>query len=168
MAAVHFISPVMTLQEIAKVCVDQLQIVNTVSNDLSHSRSETGATKFELARAFDTRSRAERRRCPAMLALENPNAGIVEADEMDFRRCLEIQMPYLGPVKGFYTEWTPLTDRPDCFPKTSTKAIPDSSGTCWCADTQGVVPGRERCERSSEPRDSGYFVPPRNDCVPPT
>ncbi len=33
-------------------------------------------------------------------ALENPNAGIVEADEMDFRRCLEVQMPYLGPVIG--------------------------------------------------------------------
>jgi homospermidine synthase len=44
-------------------------------------------------------------------ALENPDAGIVEADELDFRRCLEIQMPYLGPVKGFYTDWTPLSDR---------------------------------------------------------
>ena len=41
-------------------------------------------------------------------ALENPNEGIVEADEMDFDRCLEIQMPYLGPVKGYYTDWTPL------------------------------------------------------------
>jgi homospermidine synthase len=50
-------------------------------------------------------------------ALENPTAGIVEADEMDFRRCLEIQMPYLGPVKGFYTDWTPLTDRPGLFPE---------------------------------------------------
>ena len=29
--------------------------------------------------------------------LENPDRGIVEADEMDFRRCLEIQRPYLGP-----------------------------------------------------------------------
>ncbi len=44
-------------------------------------------------------------------ALENPKAGIVEADEMDFRRCLEVQMPYLGPVIGTYTDWTPL-DRP--------------------------------------------------------
>jgi homospermidine synthase len=50
-------------------------------------------------------------------ALENPKAGIVEADEMDFRRCLEIQMPYLGPVNGFYTDWTPLTDRPGFFPE---------------------------------------------------
>ena len=50
-------------------------------------------------------------------ALENPTAGIVEADEMDFRRCLEIQRPYLGPVKGYYTDWTPLTDRPGLFPE---------------------------------------------------
>src|SRR5260370_11691786 len=50
-------------------------------------------------------------------ALENPEAGIVEADEMDFRRCLEIQMPYLGPVKGYYTDWTPLNDRPGLFPE---------------------------------------------------
>jgi homospermidine synthase len=48
-------------------------------------------------------------------ALENPQSGIVEADEMDFRRCLEIQSPYLGPVKGYYTDWTPLTDRPGLF-----------------------------------------------------
>ena len=50
-------------------------------------------------------------------ALENPTAGIVEADELDFRRCLEIQTPYLGPVKGYYTDWTPLTDRPGLFPE---------------------------------------------------
>jgi homospermidine synthase len=48
-------------------------------------------------------------------ALENPDAGIVEADEMDFRRCLEVQMPYLGPVKGYYTDWTPLEGRPGLF-----------------------------------------------------
>ncbi|MCR5855926.1 homospermidine synthase [Mesorhizobium sp. J428] len=50
-------------------------------------------------------------------ALENPNAGIVEADEMDFQRCLEVQTPYLGPVKGYYTDWTPLADRPGLFPE---------------------------------------------------
>lgn len=50
-------------------------------------------------------------------ALENPSAGIVETDEMDYRRCLEVQVPYLGPVRGFYTDWTPLTDRPGLFPE---------------------------------------------------
>jgi homospermidine synthase len=50
-------------------------------------------------------------------ALENREAGIVEPDEMDYRRCLEVQLPYLGPVKGYYTDWTPLTDRPGLFPE---------------------------------------------------
>ena len=50
-------------------------------------------------------------------ALENPNAGIVEADEMDYKRCLEVQTPYLGPVNGFYTDWTPLANRPGFFPE---------------------------------------------------
>ena len=50
-------------------------------------------------------------------ALENPKAGIVEADELDFRHCLEVQTPYLGPVVGVYTDWTPLTDRPGFFPE---------------------------------------------------
>lgn len=50
-------------------------------------------------------------------ALENPNAGIVEADEVDYQRCLEVQMPYLGPVIGVYTDWTPLQHRPGLFPE---------------------------------------------------
>jgi homospermidine synthase len=50
-------------------------------------------------------------------ALENPEAGIVETDEMDYRRCLEIQRPYLGPLKGYYTDWTPLDGRPGMFPE---------------------------------------------------
>jgi homospermidine synthase len=57
-------------------------------------------------------------------ALENPNAGIVEADEMDFRRCLEVQRPYLGPVIGTYTDWTPLTSRPGLFPENIDTADP--------------------------------------------
>lgn len=48
-------------------------------------------------------------------ALENPNAGIVETDEMDFQRCIEIQRRYLGPMEGHYTDWTPLTGRPGFF-----------------------------------------------------
>ncbi len=50
-------------------------------------------------------------------ALENPANGITEADEMDFHRCLAVQMPYLGPVIGTYTDWTPLTGRPGFFPE---------------------------------------------------
>ena len=41
-------------------------------------------------------------------ALENPRKGITEADELDYKRCLEIQRPYLGTVSAVYTDWTPL------------------------------------------------------------
>lgn len=50
-------------------------------------------------------------------ALENPQAGIVETDEMDHARCLEVQRPYLGPVEAHYTDWTPLKDRWEHFPE---------------------------------------------------
>jgi homospermidine synthase len=48
-------------------------------------------------------------------ALENPRAGIVEADEMDHARCLAIQRRYLGSVEAHYTGWTPLQDRWEHF-----------------------------------------------------
>ncbi len=48
-------------------------------------------------------------------AMENPQRGLVEPDEIDFRRNLEICMPYLGPVVGEYTTWNPLTDRNRLF-----------------------------------------------------
>ena len=34
---------------------------------------------------------------------------------MDYRRCLEIQTPYLGPVRGVYTDWTPLESMLELF-----------------------------------------------------
>lgn len=57
-------------------------------------------------------------------ALQNPEAGIVEADEMDFQHCLEMQMPYLGNVVGVYTKWTPLDNRPGFFPENLDKSDP--------------------------------------------
>jgi homospermidine synthase len=48
-------------------------------------------------------------------AIENPNEGVVEADEMDHKRCLEVQRPYLGKVGGTYTKWTPLDSRLNLF-----------------------------------------------------
>ena len=57
-------------------------------------------------------------------AMENPNRGVTEPDEMDFRRNLEIAMPYLGPVVGEYTEWTPLSDRERLFAEDIDKSDP--------------------------------------------
>jgi len=48
-------------------------------------------------------------------AMENPERGIVEPDDMDFRRPLEICEPYLGSVVGEYTDWTPLHERGELF-----------------------------------------------------
>jgi homospermidine synthase len=57
-------------------------------------------------------------------AMENPNLGLIEPDEMDFRRALEICMPYLGPVSGEYTDWTPLHERERLFPEDIDKTDP--------------------------------------------
>ncbi|HXF91056.1 MAG TPA: saccharopine dehydrogenase C-terminal domain-containing protein [Candidatus Nitrosotenuis sp.] len=51
-------------------------------------------------------------------ALENPNRSLVEPEEMDFQRVLEITKPYLGPLVGEYTNWTPLLDQQSLYPKT--------------------------------------------------
>lgn len=50
-------------------------------------------------------------------ALENPDQGIVEAEQTDFARNLEICQPYLGPVVGAFTDWTPLAHRGQLFPE---------------------------------------------------
>ncbi|HYM34073.1 MAG TPA: saccharopine dehydrogenase C-terminal domain-containing protein, partial [Steroidobacteraceae bacterium] len=57
-------------------------------------------------------------------AMENPTAGIVEPDEMDFRRNLDICMPYLGLVVGEYTDWNPLFDRGRLFEEDLDKTDP--------------------------------------------
>jgi homospermidine synthase len=50
-------------------------------------------------------------------AIENPKAGVVEADAMDHARILEIARPYLGEVVGAYSDWTPLEGRGALFPE---------------------------------------------------
>ena len=48
-------------------------------------------------------------------AIEHPGRGIVEPEEMDFARVLEIARPYLGEVVGVYGDWTPLDGRESLF-----------------------------------------------------
>jgi len=57
-------------------------------------------------------------------AMENPNNGITEPEEIDFRRVLQICRPYLGPVVGHYTDWTPLSDRERLFAEDVDKSDP--------------------------------------------
>jgi homospermidine synthase len=51
-------------------------------------------------------------------AIEKPDQGIVEADDMDHDRIMAITRPYLGEVVGVYSDWTPLVDRGKLFPET--------------------------------------------------
>ena len=48
-------------------------------------------------------------------AMEHPDRGIVEPDDMDHQRPLEICRPYLGTLVGEYTDWTPLHQRGELF-----------------------------------------------------
>ncbi|HLJ65080.1 MAG TPA: saccharopine dehydrogenase C-terminal domain-containing protein, partial [Stellaceae bacterium] len=48
-------------------------------------------------------------------ALENPRAGIIEPEEVDFERILQIARPYLGRLVGEYSDWTPLVERGRLF-----------------------------------------------------
>lgn len=50
-------------------------------------------------------------------AIENPRAGVVEADDLDHARILEICAPYLGEVVGAYGDWTPAHGRGFPFPE---------------------------------------------------
>ena len=50
-------------------------------------------------------------------AIEHPARGIVEPEELDFDRILEIARPYLGEVIGVWGDWTPLQDRERLFPE---------------------------------------------------
>ena len=48
-------------------------------------------------------------------ALRNPNAGVVEPDDIDDELVLKVAQPYLGDLAGEYGDWTPLRDRCSFF-----------------------------------------------------
>jgi homospermidine synthase len=50
-------------------------------------------------------------------AMEHPDCGLLEPDELDHKRILEICKPYLGTMTGAYTDWSPLSDRESLFPE---------------------------------------------------
>jgi homospermidine synthase len=49
-------------------------------------------------------------------ALNNPRAGVVEPDDVDYRMILNTARPYLGELVGVYDDWTPLRDRSTLYP----------------------------------------------------
>ncbi|HSN72157.1 MAG TPA: saccharopine dehydrogenase NADP-binding domain-containing protein, partial [Steroidobacteraceae bacterium] len=50
-------------------------------------------------------------------AIEHPDRGVVEPDELGHERCLEVARPYLGLLRGTATDWTPVRDRQALFPE---------------------------------------------------
>lgn len=48
-------------------------------------------------------------------AIENPDAGILEAEALPHEHILSLADPYLGIVEGVYTSWTPLNGRSRFF-----------------------------------------------------
>ncbi|MBP6918169.1 MAG: homospermidine synthase [Legionellaceae bacterium] len=50
-------------------------------------------------------------------ALDNPNAGLVEPEDIDHEFVLNVAKPYLGKLEGYYSDWTPLKNRGSLFPE---------------------------------------------------
>jgi homospermidine synthase len=48
-------------------------------------------------------------------ALENPNRGYVEPEEIDHKVVLQYADPYLGPIPYVWTEWKPNQDKNSLF-----------------------------------------------------
>lgn len=50
-------------------------------------------------------------------AIRNPRLGVVEPEDMDHEFAMRIILPYIQPVVGVYTDWTPLEHRGELFPE---------------------------------------------------
>lgn len=51
-------------------------------------------------------------------AIEHPDRGLVEPEDMDHQFVLDIARPYLGTIVSQYTDWTPLKKREKLFHET--------------------------------------------------
>jgi homospermidine synthase len=57
-------------------------------------------------------------------AINNPDRGIVEAEDMDYNEVLSVSSQYLGRLEGFYTDFTPLKNRQNLFEEDLDKSCP--------------------------------------------
>jgi homospermidine synthase len=53
----------------------------------------------------------------AIWAIRNPRRGYCEPEDLPYDEILAIAAPYLGPVVGVRSDWTPLKDRSRMFPE---------------------------------------------------
>lgn len=56
--------------------------------------------------------------------MRNPQAGIVEPDDIDHETVLEVARPYLGDLLGVYGDWTPLVDRSPLYDEPKDRSDP--------------------------------------------
>ncbi|WP_127478081.1 homospermidine synthase [Sulfurivermis fontis] len=56
--------------------------------------------------------------------MRHPARGITEPDAMDYAEVLDIARPYLGPMVGRYTDWTPLEGRGRLFEENIDRSDP--------------------------------------------
>jgi homospermidine synthase len=55
----------------------------------------------------------------AMWLIQHSDRGLVEPEDLDHDFVLDVCRPYLGPVVGVRSDWTPLKDRNVLFPETN-------------------------------------------------
>jgi len=49
--------------------------------------------------------------------IENPKQGIIEAEDVNYSRAIEVAKPYLGKLVGEYSDWTPIKNYNNLFPR---------------------------------------------------
>ena len=63
-----------------------------------------------------------------MWAIQNPNRGYVEPEDMDYKMILEYATPYLGPVPFVPSDWRPEEDKNTLFKRPFDKKHPNALG----------------------------------------
>lgn len=53
----------------------------------------------------------------ALWAIRHPQCGVVEPEDLDHAFVLDVVLPYMGEMRGEFTEWTPLDGRGVLFPE---------------------------------------------------
>jgi len=49
--------------------------------------------------------------------IENPREGVIEAEDLNHKRAIEVSSPYMGKMYGEYTDWTPIKNYTELFPR---------------------------------------------------
>ncbi|WP_454780714.1 saccharopine dehydrogenase C-terminal domain-containing protein [Legionella sp. WA2022007384] len=57
-------------------------------------------------------------------AIQHPNEGLVEPDELPYDEILKNAVPYLGKVQGHYSKWSPLNNRKELYHEDLDEADP--------------------------------------------